>query len=353
LPISAVDTISPAFQHTKRQLLQPFRLGQWVRLALVGLLAGELASGGGCNFNVPISRPSSGDRLLPLGGLASDPALYFGLIALLVVLGLIFAVLLIYVNSVMRFVLFDSIVARECHVRQGWNRRQGAGFRYFLWQLSLLGVTVAAMTILIGIPLGIGFSLGWLKAPGEHVAPLVLGGILLFFLFFAFVIGLMLVTVLTKDFVVPQMALEEIGAVEGWRRLLPMLKTEMGGYAGYIGMKIVMTLAAAVIVGVVSAIVFLIILIPVGGFGVIAVIGGKAAGLTWNAYTITLAIVVGSIVVGLLLYVLSLISVPVIVFFPAYSIYFFAARYRALAQALYPLPPAASALTPPEPQPSG
>jgi hypothetical protein len=56
LPISAVDTISLAIEHTKRQLFQPFRLGQWTRLALVGLLAGELGSGGGLrgsNFRFP------------------------------------------------------------------------------------------------------------------------------------------------------------------------------------------------------------------------------------------------------------------------------------------------------------
>jgi len=49
LTFSAVDAIYPAIEHTKKQLFQPFRLGQWTRLALVGLLAGELGSGGGCN----------------------------------------------------------------------------------------------------------------------------------------------------------------------------------------------------------------------------------------------------------------------------------------------------------------
>ena len=29
MPISAVDTISLAFRHTKEQIFQPFRFGQW------------------------------------------------------------------------------------------------------------------------------------------------------------------------------------------------------------------------------------------------------------------------------------------------------------------------------------
>ncbi len=51
----AENSISFAFQHTKQQLFQPFRFGQWTKLAVVGLLAGELGSGGfnGSNFQFP------------------------------------------------------------------------------------------------------------------------------------------------------------------------------------------------------------------------------------------------------------------------------------------------------------
>jgi hypothetical protein len=176
--------------------------------------------------------------------------------------------------------------------------------------------------------------------------PLILGGMLLFFVVMGFILLSLIVHVLTKDFVVPEMALENISAIEGWRRLLPMLQAEKGSYAGYIGMKIVMALGASVVVGIVAFLVLLIFLIPVGGFGVIAVWAGKAAGLTWNLYTITLAVVVGCIVLAVILYVVSLISVPAIVFFPAYSIYFFASRYPALEALLRPPPP----IAPPVPQ---
>jgi len=131
------------------------------------------------------------------------------------------------------------------------------------------------------------------------------------------------------------------------------LQREKGSYAGYIGMKIVMAIGASVVVGIITFIVLLILLIPVGGFGVIAVMAGKTAGLTWNLYTITLAVVAGCIVLTVLLYVISLISVPAIVFFPAYSIYFFASRYPALEAFLRPPPPIAAQappLPPPEPE---
>jgi hypothetical protein len=103
-----------------------------------------------------------------------------------------------------------------------------------------------------------------------------------------------------------------------------------------------------VIVGIATFIVILILLIPVGGFGVVAVMLGKAAGLTWNLYTITLAVVVGCLVLAVLFFVMSLISVPAIVFFPAYSIYFFASRYPPLDTLLHPVPPP---IVPPPPVP--
>ena len=134
-----------------------------------------------------------------------------------------------------------------------------------------------------------------------------------------------------------------------------MMKQEKGGYAGYLGMKVVMAIGAAITVGIVAVILMIVLLIPVGGFGMVAVLAGKAAGLTWNAYTITLIVVAGSVVVAGILYLFSLISVPVIVFFPAYSIYFFVARYPALAAVLYPAPPSAPQAPPlpPQPQPIG
>lgn len=346
MPLSAVDAFSPAFQHTKQQLLKPFRAGQWAKLALVGFLAGELNSGGGCNSGVHVPRHTS-DKFLAYPLPTLNPAVYAALIAVLIVAGVLFWLLFVYVNSMMRFVLFDSVVQRECHIRRYWSSRLLPGWRYFLWQLGFALVAIVAFTTLIGIPAGIAMVLGWLQDPHHHMAPLILGGIALFFTFLGLLLIFLIVHVLTKDFVIPQMALEDIGAMEGWSRLWPMLKSEKGGYAGYIGMKVVMAIGAGVLVGIVALIVIVLMLIPVGGFGAIAVLGGKAAGLTWNLYTITVAAVIGCIVVLALLYVLSLISVPATVFFPAYSIYFFATRYPRLQALLYPAAPIPPAIPPP------
>jgi hypothetical protein len=354
LPFSAVDAISPALEHTKRQLTQPFRFGQWMRLALVGLLAGELGSGG-CNFNIPnfngVHRTGGMDQLPGLAGI--NPALFAGLIVILIVAGLILWIVFTYIGSIMRFILFDSILAKECHIRDGWNRRQGPGWRYFLWKILYTLVTLGILVILVGIPAGVAFAMGWFTSPGQHLLPLILGGIALFFLIVIFMITMAVVYVLTKDFVVPQMALEGIGVTEGWRRLWAMIKAEKAGYAGYVGMKILLAIGAGIVLGIATLILMMIVLIPAAGVAIGAIFAGKAAGLGWTAGTITLAVVAGCVLFAFFFLLSAVISVPAIVFFPAYSIYFFAARYPALSAVLYPAPPASqipTALEPPPPQ---
>ena len=83
MPISAMDSISLAFEHTKRQLFKPFRFGQWVRLAFVGLLAGELGSGGNLNLNSHSGQPAPVPSLPDIFH-KIDPAILASLITVLV-----------------------------------------------------------------------------------------------------------------------------------------------------------------------------------------------------------------------------------------------------------------------------
>src|SRR5258708_9166090 len=148
--------------------------------------------------------------------------------ALVIVTAFVVGMVLMYISSVMRFILFDSVLGKECHIRQYWSARQTAGWRYFLWKLLYTVVTFGVLIVLVGIPAGIGFILGWFTQPKQHLVGLVLGGIILFFLFVIVLVAIAVVYVLTKDFVVPQMALEDIGAFEGWRRRLVMMDAAQG-----------------------------------------------------------------------------------------------------------------------------
>jgi len=306
----------------------------------VGLFAGEMSSGGGCNnFQIP-TQTGTGHRELTLSAFP-DPWVFGPLLVVLLIAVPVLWVLFLYLSSRMRFILFDSVIAKRCEIRRMWRQRGEPAMRYFVWQIVLSLVSLAGMALIIGVPALLALALGWFTEPRNHLAGLISVGILVFFAFMGWVLLALLAHVFTKDFVVPQMALEGISAFEGWSRLWNMLQSEKGGYAGYAGMKLLLSIGAGIAVGIVAVILLVILLIPVGGLGAITVLSGQAAGLTWNVFTITLAVVAGCIFLLVFFYAVALISVPTIVFFPAYAIYFFAGRYPRLGSLIYPPPPPA------------
>jgi len=319
-----------------QQLFRPFRWDQWVRLSITGLLAGELSGAGGCSFQIPGGARSrdGADQFLAQAVIARNVVL----ISLAIFVGIALVIALVYVSSRMRFVLFDSIVAKECRIRRYWAAHGEAAYRYFGFQLLFILTVAVTLVSIAGIAMAIGFGLGWLRNPGRHVVALIIGGFISLSTLATFMITAAVVMVLTRDFVVPQMALENVGVVEGWSRLWARLATEKGGYAGYIGLKILLSIGAAVALGIAALIVVFVWLIPMGAVAAIAIFGGRAIGLGWNVATISIAIVAGAIGIAIILASVLLISAPVVVFFPAYSIYFFAARYAALNAAIYPPP---------------
>jgi len=353
LPKSAIDVIGLAFEHARKQLFEPFRSGQWARLALLALATGELSSGGGCNSgfkalsSLPSRLPNSTQNFAAptdvWSGLGLDPAVIVSMVVVAVVGLFVLGLVWLYVSSVSRFVLFESVLRGNCELSESWGRWQGQGLRYFGWQLAL-SIIGLGITAILFVPLLLPVLLALLKnhqRPGPGLFVALLPMVLVFAIFWVL---MALIRVLTKDFVVPIMAVEKVGVIEGWRRLLGMMKSEKGSYAGYVGMKIVLAIGASVVFGIVAAVVAAIALIPVV-FIVVLVVVLLRGGVSWNTGTITLAIVVGTILLAGLLYVIALVCVPVAVFFPAYAIYFFAERYPGLDAQLHPPAPE----TPPPP----
>ncbi len=179
--------------------------------------------------------------------------------------------------------------------------------------------------ILIGLPLALALAAGWTSDLREHIGRTIAGVILLGGLFVVFVLAAVVVQVLAKDFLVPIMALEDVDFADGWHRLLEMIRAEQGRYAIYLLLKLVLSIAAGILFSILAIIVALLVVIP----GAAAVVAGHVAGLEWTVTTISLAIIFGTLLLLLLVYLIAWVCVPATVFFPAYALHFFAARYPA------------------------
>ncbi len=350
MPVSAVDCVQPALQHTRAQLFTRFRFGQWSRLALVGILAAELHVGG-CNFGnlggnwprvprrnhsefLPSSALPSGFPPFNSAHLSEHIAQFLGLIVVGIFVAIVLAFIFLYISSVFRFILFDSVLQRQCSISEGWRKWHRAGGRFFLWQIVFQISALLFLAVLVGLPLALAMAAGWTTNLREHVGRLIVGVVLLFGLFFLFVLTAAVVQVLARDFLVPIMALEDLDFADGWHRLLAMIRPEKGRYAVYLLLKLVLSIAAAILFGIIALAPALFVVVP----GVVAVLAGRAAGLGWNVTTISLAIIFGTVLLLVLIYLIALVCVPATVFFPAYAMYFLAARYPNLDALLNPAP---------------
>jgi len=358
--LSAVDVISPAFDQTKRQLFQPFRFGTWARLALAAVLTGEFTSGGGTgpsNFNLPSGTEPEKKLGLLASGLPEHWLEYLPLILAGIVLLMVLWVVLMYVGSVFRFILFDAVLRAKYEIGAGWRRWREAGTSYFLWQLGFGSLVLLAIAVIVGVPALLAWRAGMFDHPDAYLGTLLGYGIVAFLAFGLVILAAMLIEVLAKDFVVPVMAMENVKVLEGWRRLLPMMGGEKGAYAVYVLMKIVLAVGAAILFGILNLIVFLILLIPAGIAGVALFLLWKAAGLTWNPYLAAVAGVLAVAVVFAVLYVAGFVYAPGLVFFQSYALRFLGARYEKLGAELArtwapAAPPAAGTVTAPAPSPS-
>ena len=366
MPVSAVDCIQPALQHTRAQLFTRFRFGQWSRLALVGILAAELHVGG-CsfgNFGQFAQRTRNPDMeflpssRLPFGFPPFDPAhisghigQFLGLIVAGILAVMVLSVVFLYFNSVFRFILFDSVVRRECSISEGWQKWRRASGRFFLWQIVFQFSVWMFFLVPVGVALALAFASGWMTDIKQHVGRLILGVLLLVGFLIVFALTTVVVHALAKDFLVPIMALEGLDFADGWHRLLAMMRREKGRFAVYLLLKFVLSIAAGILFSIIAIIPLLFVVVP----GVVAVVAGKAAGMGWNVTTISLAIILGSVLLFLLIYLVALVCVPATVFFPAYAMYFLTSRYPNLDALLNPPPPTPPPAPelPPLPEPIG
>lgn len=343
-PLNAIDAITAAFTRAGELLFRPFRWSFWWRMAFLAFITGEV-SGSGNGIRVPaeiLDRSGEhGNRLA-----AASPALPLAAIVVIVLAVAFFVVVFMYLACVFRFVLFDAVLTGRYRLRQGFDRWQAHGTRFFWWVLGYVAVMLVALAFCV---LFIAGSVAGVKA-GAVISILVL----VFAALVAVCIAIAgaVVFVLTKDFVVPMMAMDGTGAVDAWARFRPMITANFVDYLAYLGMKIVLAMGAALITGIASLIILVVIGLPVG---IVVALMVTALGLTWNPVTVLLAIVAGVLVFGLVFFLLGLLGAPFAVFFQAYAILFFGRRYRPLELVLYPEPPAppapAAPVAPPMPPP--
>jgi hypothetical protein len=331
---SAFDAISLALQHTRQQLW-PFRWSQWWRLAVLGVATGELGGGGGVGRSVPRvpSLPSSSD-LPDFSTWPSDLAWFqehlMLLITIVVVVIVVVGLLLLlwtYISSICRFILIDALVSKRCEgIRAGWAKWRAVGRQYFVWQLLFqLTVTIVAAALVL-VVVAVAWQAGWFDPARQNTAAMIASLLTIVGLLLVVGIAAAIVYVLGKDFVAPIMAVDRRGWRDAWRQAIALMRAEPGAFAAYVLVKILM----AVVLGIVVAIAAIIVIVPLVLVGVAVVVSVGGFDVLQHPGMLVPVIAAGGVVLLVFAIIMACLCVPLVVLFPAYGLYFLAARHPSL-----------------------
>lgn len=337
-PLDPIHATSAAWERATELMFRPFRFSFWWRMAFLAFITGEISGSG--NFNIPADwRTNSRDHLLA----APDPFAGLPIVVIVVAIlaALVFMIVMAYLASVFRFVLFDAVLTGRHRLREGFGRWQPHGTRLFWWSLGYFLVVLACGGVLALLIIG---SIAGIKA-NSGASILVLVVTILVGL--ALLIAGAVIFVLTKDFVLPIMAFDNVTASAAWGTLRRMIAADPLTYLAYLGFKILLAMGAGIIAGIAGLMIALVFVLV----GVLVAVVAVALHLAWNFATIALAVVLGGIALAILMFLMGMISAPIAVFFQAYALHFFGHRFRPLEMVMYPEPPAPPAPSP-EPAPA-
>ncbi|MBU4406893.1 MAG: hypothetical protein KKB24_04820 [Candidatus Altiarchaeota archaeon] len=314
----AIDSVEPAWNRTVGLLFKPFRGRFWLKLALVAFLMGLGGGGGGGGGNV-----GNIDGRGSLGSFSEQIIAKvmenIGIIAVAGGVIILIALALSYIRVVMRFVFLESVLNSKVEIVAGFKRHMGKGFRVFLFELVVsIVLLLSIIAPLLAYYLVFGFDLG---------APLWLSLIVGILALLLLVIFTTIITSFTKSFVVPYMY-KGRGLVEGWKHLLSVLRKNVTQTLVYVFMSIILKIVSAIAGLIALVIVMLVLAIPGAIIGLLLVMIGGGIALSGVCSGPTLLLCAGAGIVALIpvvlviSYLITLVMLPIPVFFRYYSLVF-------------------------------
>ncbi|MES2390866.1 MAG: hypothetical protein V4555_04445 [Acidobacteriota bacterium] len=264
-PLSAIEAIGPAWNHTTRLFSVPNR---WRLLLKIGFIA-CVAQVGGCHSSFNGSgnhmqdvAPHVLQGISPSAVAAAVAAAFAVGVALLVVW-----LVLLYIGSRLQFVLFEVVLRSDTTVGPIWRRYGPATWRWI--GLKLLYFLVA---FLCAAPVIVPFAIHLLHNLPSHDggSPQQMIAFVMGIMGVAGVVLLALLIIssgysLLSDFGLPSMALESTSFSETVNRVLRLIRVEPLQVFVYLVMHVLMRFVGVLCAEIVIVFATLVALIPLGG----------------------------------------------------------------------------------------
>jgi hypothetical protein len=327
-------------------LFKPFRLGTWLKMGFIGLLGGGVATFHSNNVKFPTSYHTPANRRLPEDPFAEilralhsiHIADYIHVILIALAIGVAISLIFLYLFCRFRFVLFDSVITTQPAVGRGWRLYASQANQYFGFWLVFRLVSFGAFALIVGIPLWHAYKSGALSGDGSLLVLLKLVASIALVAILASIV-FAIISTLMKDFIMPIMALDNFAVGDAWSALWRVIASEPAAWAGYLGMKLVLTIGAGIALAITFLIAllpaFVVIGIPTGLLVLVGVFVLKSGAVTVG---VVICAIAGLLAATALCCIYMVLIAPITVFFASYAFYFFGGRYPKLGALLWPQP---------------
>jgi hypothetical protein len=354
--LSPADALGPAFRRAREVMAAPFRLGFFLKIALVAALTQpsfytvivsyplqgvQLAAGAAMQhpqrMNFGPTDPTPTYSLATLAGPGAVAG--FAIFAIMLLIGVLIWVVATYILCRLRFTLFDLVVYRHGKVREAWGKYGRQTWRYF----GVLLLASFVFLLLIAVTAG-PFIVHMLKTmkrlglqgPNPNPWPIFAQIFPLIGIFLLLGLAWIVVDAILQDFVLPPMAMEDAPIEGAFGRFFALLKADPVSVVVYLLLRFVVALG-------ISWVLMMVVLIGLLILGM----GGMAVGFglyhaMWHGglglQVVFVAVVAAMALVLLVLYLLAMIAVygTAAVFKQSYAAYFFGSRYPELGNRLEP-----------------
>ena len=352
-PLSPLDALGPAFRRTRELLATPFRLGFFLKIALIAALTQPSFYSAslsypvqGANFALVLGRNghASGLQASSYGSqFAGSPriaAMAVAAIVILAAVGIAIWVLMSYLFCRLRFTLFDLVIYRRGRVGRAWSAYGRQSWRYLglMLLVSLAFLVVAAL--LLG-PMVLNFIrvMKPLGNVGPNINPFPIFAAMAPLLAAGFGLAALWAVTdsLMQDFLLPPMAIEDAPLESALGRFIALLKTDFGPLVMYVLLRFAVGIGLTWLLMLAFFLVLLAAGLVLFGVGTL-LYHALWASVAGQVVCVMLAILVGLIVLAI--YVLGIIAIYgfAAVWKQAYAAYFFGGRYQELGERLEPPP---------------
>jgi hypothetical protein len=356
LPLSAIDAIGPAWNHTRRLLWDK---RDWRTILKIGVIAcfagiGGIGSGGA---SFPNNLGNSGHS-------ANWPASAASILAAIAAIAIFFFaaffivfVIMLYISSRLKFVLFEVVLRSDTTVGPIWRRYGAATWRWIGLRLILIFAALLCMAPVL-LPAVVQF-IHMLAKSGSQPSNV---GVLFATFFGLFAMALLvailfgIINILMHDFGLPSMALESTSIGESFSRVWRLIRAEPGQVALFVLMRFILGFAGGWCANFILGICALVAMIPFGLVALLDYLVLHGAGDAGKIVMVVIWAILGVLFLALLFIASFMLLGYVVTFIQAYALYFLGGRYPLLGQYLAPYwpqthipvpPPAPPAFSPP------